>query len=278
MFETVLGHEEQKNILKNSIQSGNISHAYLFSGPSGIGKATLAKEFAKAILKVDVLESSPDVKIITKREDKKEIVIEQIRKDIIDDLYESPLTGDKKIYIIEEAHLLNLASQNALLKTLEEPPSYVIMILIASQVSVFLPTILSRVNQIGFHGISHAFVNTYLQEHFQVTLPESLLQYVEGSLGQAIRLVQKDNIENYEKIDTLFSLIQKKDTIGALKQTENIKFSENHMLDYLEYLLSTHSLFLCTKFVEKAKIRLKYNGNYDIVIDSMILKIIDHMI
>ena len=165
MFENIIGHEDKKKILEKCIKSGNISHAYLFSGKKGVGKRTLAEEFARQILNVKNLESSADYKYISKRDDKKDIIIEQIRKNIIDDVYELPVAGNKKVYIIDDAESLNIASQNALLKTLEEPPTYVVLILISASESVFLPTIRSRVNLLSSSGIKDDQLKKYMEEN-----------------------------------------------------------------------------------------------------------------
>ena len=168
MFENILGHEAQKKILMESLNKGNISHSYLFFGPKGIGKSTIAKEFAKKILGVDILESSPDYKYISKREDKKDIIIEQIRKELIDDVYEAPISCDKKVYIIDDAELLNISAQNAILKTLEEPPRYVVIILISHNLSSFLPTIISRVNKISFSKLDNQLLKMYIKNNYNI--------------------------------------------------------------------------------------------------------------
>ena len=92
MFENILGHDNEINILKDSISEGKISHSYLFSGSAGIGKLLVAKEFAKTILNVNNLNSCPDYKYICKREDKKNILVEQIRDNIVNDIYILPAT------------------------------------------------------------------------------------------------------------------------------------------------------------------------------------------
>ncbi len=92
MFENILGHEAQINILKNNIIGNSVSHSYLFCGPSGIGKLLIANEFAKLILNVTNLNSCPDYKYICRREDKKNILVEQIRENIVNDIYISPAT------------------------------------------------------------------------------------------------------------------------------------------------------------------------------------------
>ena len=92
MFENILGHENEINILSNVISSNKVSHSYLFSGPSGIGKLMVAQEFAKSILNVDNLNSCPDYIYICKKEDKKNILVEQIRENIVDSIYIAPAT------------------------------------------------------------------------------------------------------------------------------------------------------------------------------------------
>ena len=277
MFENIVGHERQKEILTKSIKNDSISHAYLFLGQEGIGKFKFACEFAKKVLKTENLNNNPDFKIIRKREDKKDIVVEQIRKELIDDIYIVPATGERKVYIIDDAHQLNVAAQNTLLKTLEEPPKYITIILVASNSSSFLTTILSRVNQIPFEGITSGVLKNYLIDNFNMTLDDSIVEYVDGSIGKAINIINNNLIEKYKNIDELYKLIQNKDIIEAFKQSSNIKFNDEDSLDYLEFVLYKKNKYNCIKIIENAKNRLKFNGNYDIIIDSMLLRLIDNI-
>ena len=155
MFDNIIGHEDKKTYFKNIIKEHNISHSYIFYGNEGIGKLTFAKELAKQILSVDNLEICPDYKYIEKLKDKKDIVIEQIRKEIIEDVYIAPIASEHKLYIINDAECLNTAAQNSLLKTLEEPPKYIIIIMICSNINKILPTIKSRANKINFIGVDN---------------------------------------------------------------------------------------------------------------------------
>lgn len=278
MFENIIGHEDIKKLLENNLVKNNISHAYLFSGKKGVGKCEMAKEFAKKILNVDKLESSPDYRYICKREDKKDIVIEQIRNELIDDIFQVPVSGDKKVYIIDDAECLNVASQNALLKTLEEPPKYVVIILISSNTSSFLTTVISRVKTINFNGVEDEILKTYLKNNYNVVLTENVVKYVDGSIGQAMDIAKGDLLEKFKQVENIYNCIKNKDTINAFLLSANIKLNENQLLDYFEYLLYINMHYSCTKYVEKAKLRLKYNGNYDIVVDNMILKIIDNIV
>lgn len=275
MFEDIIGLK--KELFINFLENDNISHAYLFSGKKGIGKAKFAKEFAKRILKVDNLESSPDFKYITKREDKKDILVEQIRKDVIDDIYISPVSGKRKVYIIDDAHLLNIASQNSLLKTLEEPPKYAVIILISSNTNAFLPTILSRVNEIVFDGVSAEELKYYIKVNYNVELSDNILNFIDGSIGMAVNIIKDNLIEKFNNIDKLYENVIKKDVISSFKCMEDIDFTISYMLDYFEYILYSKNKYSTVKYVENAKVRLKFNGNYDIIMDNMLFKIIDNI-
>ena len=277
MFENIVGHDRQKEILSKSIESGNISHAYLFFGNSGIGKKQVALEFAKYILKTDNLENHPDFKLVSRIEDKKDILVEQIRKEVIDDVYIVPAVGDRKVYIIDEAETLNTASQNTLLKTLEEPPQYITIILIASNISTLLTTILSRVNQIPFEGISNLQLKKYIKDNYNAEFSDNIIEYFDGSIGKAIYAIENDLNTKYEKVDKLYGYINAKNTIEAMKYSNEIELDKDELLDYLEYILYKSGKFVCIKIVENAKKRLKFNGNYDIIIDSMLLRLIDNI-
>lgn len=277
MFEDIIGLKKEKELFINFLENDNISHAYLFSGKKGIGKAKFAKEFAKRLLKVDNLESSPDFKYITKREDKKDILVEQIRKDVIDDIYISPVSGKRKVYIIDDAHLLNIASQNSLLKTLEEPPKYAVIILISSNTNAFLPTILSRVNEIVFDGVSAEELKYYIKVNYNVELSDNILNFIDGSIGMAVNIIKDNLIEKFNNIDKLYENVIKKDVISSFKCMEDIDFTISYMLDYFEYILYSKNKYSAVKYVENAKVRLKFNGNYDIIMDNMLFKIIDNI-
>lgn len=277
MFENIIGHDKQKDILKSSIEQDSVSHSYLFVGKEGIGKCLLAKEFAKNILGAGSLESCPDFKYITKMENKKDIVIDQIRKEILDDIYIAPISGNKKVYIIDDAGALNISSQNALLKTLEEPPEYVVIILVASTIDSFLTTIRSRLNIIKFNGLDERIILDYISKKFGKSLTKEIINYIDGSLGQAIYLMENNYSEKLKFVEDLYDSIQKNDYILSNKTLENIEFNDNVILDYFEHIIYMNRKYNLIKFVEKARTRLKNNGNYDIVIDSMILKIINEI-
>lgn len=277
MFENIVGHEDKKAYFKNIINNHNISHSYIFSGEDGIGKLTFAKEFTKGISNVENLESCPDYKYISKLEGKKDIIIEQIRKEIIDDIYIAPILGNYKVYIINEAQLLNIAAQNALLKTLEEPPKYIVVIMICSNVNKMLTTILSRSTKINFHGVDSLQIDNYIQKKFDISLPFNILEYVDGSIGKAINIINDKLIEKFRIVDKLVEFIQQKDVLNSMELACEIDFQNMNIMQYFEFNFYINGIYSSIKHIQRASLRLKNNGNYDIVIDNMILKIIDEI-
>ena len=165
MFENIIGNNKIKNLLENSIKQGNVSHSYLFIGIDGIGKKLIAKELSKYVLCLNngcnntcksciEFESNnhPDFEII--EPDGNSIKIEQIRN-LQKRIQEKPIISKSKIYIINDADKMTKEAQNCLLKTLEEPPEFAIIILIGNNESLFLETIKSRCVILHFEKISN---------------------------------------------------------------------------------------------------------------------------
>ena len=145
-YETVIGHNRIKDHLINAVKTNTVSHAYIFNGADGIGKKTLAKTFAKAIqceentgepcgkcrscLQVDG-DNQPDI-IWVKHDKPASISVDDVRLQINSDILIRPYSSKYKIYIVDEAEKMTVQAQNALLKTIEEPPSYGIIILLTA--------------------------------------------------------------------------------------------------------------------------------------------------
>lgn len=141
---TLIGHKKQWEFLTNKFTLGQLSHAYLFTGAEGIGKKTFAIEFVEFINC-----KFPDSKIISKKEDKTEIDISQIREAQNFLSYKS-YNGGFKVVIIDDAHLMNQEAQSCFLKTLEEPKGKTLLIIISSKPDMLLPTIISRCQTLKF--------------------------------------------------------------------------------------------------------------------------------
>ena len=295
MFDNILGNEKIKQELIQSVKLNKISHSYMFLGTSGIGKKQIAKEFAKMLLCLNnekycnkcksCIEfdsgNNPDFQII--EPDELSIKIEQIRQ-MQRKIIESPIVSKKKVYIIDNADLMTIEAQNCLLKTLEEPPEFVTIILIGSKENNFLSTIKSRCTIIKFQNISNNDIKKYLEENYNiVNISENMLELFQGSIGNAQKL--KDQEELYNNIIEIIDNIKKLDLIETIKKADIIYKSQENKNDILE---SMNIIFLkkskddirylnCINIVEDTAKRLKANGNYNMCIDNLLFKIWEEM-
>ena len=294
MFETILGNEKNKQVLQKSIQNNTISHSYMFIGIEGIGKKMIAKEFAKKILCLNKTldngcncksciefdsNNNPDFLVI--EPDGNSIKIEEIRK-LQKMIQEKPIISNKKVYIIDNADLMTKEAQNCLLKTLEEPPEYTVIILIGSNENLFLTTIKSRCMILHFDKISNEEMKRYLKYNLEINqINEEMLDMFQGSIGKAINL--KDKQEEYKSIYEFIENLGKVDLIELYNYAKPIyKFKEEifEVLDYINILLlkkaKQQNIYAdCINIVEETKKRLKQNGNYDMCIDNMIFNLKD---
>ena len=177
MFNNIIGNEKNKELLKKIIDTKNVAHSYMFVGKESIGKFLFAKEFAKAILctaeqkmcnkcksciEFDT-KNNPDFSIL--EPDSNSIKIDQIRE-ITKKVYEKPVVSSRKVYIINDSDCMTKDAQNSLLKTLEEPPEYVTIILITSNENLFLPTIKSRCTKISFNRLTDVELASILKKEY----------------------------------------------------------------------------------------------------------------
>ena len=184
-FNNIIGQDFAKKYLTNSIKKNKINHAYMFEGIDGIGKKKLSQELAKILLDTENVESTPDY--INIHPDGNSIKISQIRK-LQTDIIVKP-HKQYKIYIINQAESMTIEAQNALLKTLEEPPEYAIIILITSNKESLLDTIKSRCEIIKFLPISIVDLNNYLiTKGIDKNRAQLLSTFARGSIEKAIEL------------------------------------------------------------------------------------------
>lgn len=224
MFEQVLGQGLPKEMLTTAIQTGKLSHAYIFHGKKGVGKTTMAIEFAKAILcqnhsacgvcpACKQFYSTSDVHIV---EGDKSIAVETVRQ-ITAEIFLKPFHFPKKIYIIKDADKMTVQAQNALLKVFEEPPSYAILILVTSNVSMLLPTILSRGTEVRFQPLTQRELKEYFIRNKLEVPPENILSGANGSVTEALSLSQSEAISKMTETvgQDILSFFQKR-TTGAM--------------------------------------------------------------
>lgn len=288
MFEEIIGNQDIKEALLKSIKNNKLSHSYIFIGIEGIGKKMIAKDFAKMILcqKQNLgcnecksclefnSDNNPDFKIIFPEGNS--LKIEQIRE-LQKKISEKPIISDRKVYIIDDSDKMTIEAQNCLLKTLEEPPEFVTIILIGSNDSNYLSTIKSRCTILNFKPLSSKEIEKYLQEKHDIKMPSNaILQACQGSIGKAVIL--KDKQEDYKKIENIIYNLSNKDKIDILNMCEilyNSKEEKEEVLNYINVILlnlakENYKYAKCIKIVEDTKKRLNSNANYDMCIDNMI--------
>ena len=295
-FDNIIGNKKIKEYLNKTIDSANILNGYLFVGIDGIGKKLIAKEFAKMILcqgenkpcnscKSCIEfenDSNPDFMIIDKdydEEKKKEknlISINQIRY-MNTKIFEKPIISRRKVYIIDNSDFMKKEAQNSLLKTLEEPPEYATIILIASNESKLLNTIKSRCIKLNFNKLSEEEIEKYFIQNNQQVINKNIISFSEGSIGKALKI--NENIEEYTKLEKLIEDINSKNLVYILNNAEVLYKNKDIVYDLLEYtnvlLLNSKKIekIKCVKYVEEAKNRLNLNSNYDMTIDNLLIKI-----
>lgn len=209
-FEDVKGQEHIVTTLKNQIKADRIGHAYLFCGTRGTGKTTVAKIFAKAVNCEHPVDGSPcgecpSCRAIADGSSMNVIEIDAASNNGVDNIRQireevsyRPTEGKYKVYIIDEVHMLSTGAFNALLKTLEEPPSYVIFILATTEAHKIPITILSRCQRYDFHRISIDTIAARLSDLMQqekVDVDEKAIRYVakagDGSMRDALSLLDQ---------------------------------------------------------------------------------------
>ena len=291
MFDNILGNDKNKIILENAIKNNKISHSYIFSGIDGIGKKMIAQQFAKAILCLEnprpcnkckscieiETNNNPDYFLI--EPDNEKIKIEQIRE-MQKKIAEKPIISNKKVYIINDADTMTTEAQNCLLKTLEEPPEYIIIILIASNENNLLSTIKSRCTKMYFEQLSNQDIKKYIVNNYpEDEINEEILEIYQGSIGKVTKLRNKKEL--YEKVEKIIQNLEEKSLIEILQMSEEIYSSKEEIysiLDYINILLlkkcKKNSRYVKTiQIVEETKKRLKVNSNYDMSIDNMLFNL-----
>lgn len=276
-FQDVKGQEHIVTTLKNQIKANRIGHAYLFCGTRGTGKTTIAKLMAKVVNCEHPVDGNPCneckmCKGIASGTSMNVIEIDAASnngvdnvREIVEEVRYSPTEGKYKVYIIDEVHMLSTGAFNALLKTIEEPPSYVIFILATTEVHKIPVTILSRCQRYDFKRITIDTITERLQELMQaenIEAEEKALRYVarvaDGSMRDALSLLDQcisfylgkkltyDNVlEVLGAVDTqvfadLLKYVRQQDVTACIKLLENIESTGRELgqftIDFVWYL------------------------------------------
>ncbi len=252
-FSDVLGHEQTILHMKHAIEMDKVSHAYIISGEKGSGKKLLADLFARTLqcerkgtepcmecqsCKQALSLNQPDI-IRVMHEKPNTISVEDIRTQINGDIMIRPYSSPYKIYIVDEAEKLSVQAQNALLKTIEEPPVYAVLLLLTTNAGMLLQTIRSRCVILELKPVSSPMVKNYLMEQLEV--PEYhadiCTAFAQGNVGKAKRLALSDSFsEMLEHALHLVKYIHDMEVVDMISDLKRINTYKMEINDYLDLL------------------------------------------
>ena len=207
-FQDIIGNEDAKDYFIKALTKDHLSHSYIFEGPYGVGKKTFARKLAKAILcenrdgdkacdrcqSCHMVEAGTHPDIITIEKDTKVTKVDNIRENIVREMEIKPYQSNHKIIIVNAADTINIQGQNAMLKTIEEPPKYGIIILVCENLASMLPTIKSRCITVRFNPLSKEKMNEYLQgKGINEAERQVYSKLSEGSIGVINDILQDEN-------------------------------------------------------------------------------------
>ena len=316
--ERILGQNHILRHFENAIRMGKISHAYIINGEEGSGKMNLAIHFAKALqcernnsnkainedgeritvpgtacgqcksCKQTDSKNQPDIKYITY--EKSGIGVDEIREQINDDIDIKPYSSPYKIYIVPESEKMTVQAQNALLKTIEEPPEYVVIIMITSNENMLLNTVKSRCVKLNFQGLTKQEMSKYISQSENESysrMSDTLFEMCNGSIGKLIKV--SNNIDEYNQVEKATNNLLKggvKNSVDMFNNYSVLYDSKEIIMELLDYMMtiifsyinrtgdSRMGVLKSVQLIEKTKRKLMSNTNYDMCIDELLLKII----
>ncbi len=274
-FQDIIGQKEIKKHLQKAITGGKVSHAYIINGEKGMGKHMLAEAFVQTLFCEEKGEDAcekcaecgrirrknhPDVIYILPEEGKKNIGVEYLKEALVSDVYIRPYAREMKVYIIPDADLLNTSCQNAILKTIEEPPDYVRLLLLTENSKRLLPTIRSRCIELDLlpvmdedEKIKALLMNEYELPEYVVS---TILQFASGNIGRALTLAGNDGFR--DTLDEVFSLashlegMKSYEVYDRVSEIKNKATQENlDLKEYLDLLLLWYRDVLLYKATKK---------------------------
>ncbi len=253
-FEALYGHEPVKNSLIKALSGDRISNAYVFEGAYGTGKRLCAEIFARALVcesegekpcdacpgcKKAKSANHPDIFTLAPANDKASIGVEDVREQILSEVYLTPYLAKRRVFLVKEGDLLSVGAQNALLKILEEPPSYVTFVICVTKQDKLLSTILSRSQILSFFSLSYDEVETYLNQQFgNETDHKPFARLSKGSIGTALLFKEDAELkERFQKsIEHLLMLTQ---NAASVRKTADFLISEReHITHITDFLLT----------------------------------------
>ncbi len=273
MKQGLIGHEWALKFLENAVRRGDISHSYLFTGPKGVGKRTLALEFAKTLCcRVSVPPCGecrdcrdiaqgrhPDVKIL--EPENGSIKIEQIRE-LQREAHLAPHRAIYRIFIIADMEKATPEASNSLLKTLEEPPSHSLFILTALSADLLLPTIVSRCQVLNLRPLPEELIRNFLERELGIESSRAslLARLSEGCIGKALELIEDEEAfrRREEDLDALL-LILRSDIVARLEWVESAGKDTERLQEMLRrWILAMRDMLLILEGAQQMIVNLDF--------------------
>ena len=291
----VLGQNHIIKHFENAIKMGKISHAYIINGEEGSGKLRLAVHFAKALqcqegttgtacgqcksCKQTDSGNQPDIKYIA--HEKSGIGVDEIREQINDDIVIKPYSSRYKVYIVPDSEKMTVQAQNALLKTIEEPPEYAIIILLTTNADTFLQTILSRCVLLNIRPVKEEAIKNQLMSEYGVGDYEAKVAatFANGNPGKAIKLATSEDFKELKKqINEYFSLMRMwfRDILmyKATGSDDSLIFQDDYIIiRNMAEGCSFYDIDIILKSIDQAEKRIGSNVNFDASIEVLFLVI-----
>lgn len=323
-FQDIIGQEQIKEHLQNAIAAKKVSHAYIINGEKASGKEFIARIFGQTLqcekggtepcgechsCKQALSDNHPDIRYVS-HEKPNTVSVDDIREQINNDVVIKPYASPYKIYIMNEAEKMTPQAQNAILKTLEEPPAYVVILLLTTNADALLPTIQSRCVQLSMKPVADDLVRRFLMEELQVPdyKAEVCVAFARGNVGKAKSLAGSEDFDNVKnEALSLLKYIQDMDLneiTAAIKKITEYKLEINDYLDLMMIWYRDALLFKATsdanhivfreelssirrvasrssyegiesvlEALEKAKRRLDANVNFELTMELLMLEI-----
>jgi len=323
-FKDVVGHKDILKYISSAVENNRVSHAYILNGERGSGKKMLANLFAMTLLcetgdnepcgkchscKQAESGNHPDIIRVT-HEKPNSISVDDIRTQVNNTVDIKPYQGPYKVYIIPQADMMTPQAQNAILKTIEEPPSYAVFLLLTENAETLLPTINSRCVMLKLRNIKDTLIKKYLMENLEIPdyKADMCTAFAQGNMGRAIMLANSDHFnEIREEAVQLLKHISEMELNEIVAAVKNISVYKLEITDYLDIIMIWYRdvlLYKATKEIdkvvfkdqlqsikeqarkssyegietilealEKAKARLRANVNFDLVMELLLLTI-----
>ena len=283
-FKKIIGHEDIISRFMSSIELDRVNHAYIIAGEEGSGRYTLASAFAKALqcesggseacgqcksCKQAENDNHPDIIVVSKDKDTV-LSAEAIREQVVDTMDIKPYSSKYKIYIIRDGEMMSEEAASALLKTIEEPPEYGIVIIITKSMEKMLPTIISRCVALTTKPVKEKDIHDYLVNNLGISEDKATfaIEYGQGNLGKAILLASNEEYEGLVRsvieLESGIFDMSIEDVSLAIQKCSDYKMNIN---DYLDLMMMWYRDILVLKVTGNPD-RILFKEQYSIISDQ----------